>query len=133
MPAGSFTVDTTKTFAVALFMGSGPKMRYQSTEQDVSASGERKWEIQVACTWFPEYGMAPASDVIRVTLLGGTDPAAGLMPGAAVEFDDFKVGISAPERTEKGVRGGRPYYGASAVRAAVNGNGRRQFAEAKAE
>jgi hypothetical protein len=118
MPAGSFTVDTARTFAVALFMGSGPKMRFQSTEQDVSASGERKWEIQVACTWFPEYGMAPASDVIRVTCLGGTDPAEGINPGTLVEFTDFKVGISAPERTEKGVRGGRPYYGATAVRPA---------------
>jgi hypothetical protein len=118
MPAGSFTVDTTKTFAVALFMGSGPKMRYQSTEQDVSASGERKWEIQCACTWFPEYGMAPASDVIRITVLGGTDPAEGIQVGSPIEFTDFKVGISAPERTEKGVRGGRPYYGAAGVRQA---------------
>ncbi len=132
MPAGSFIVDTGRTFAVALLMGSGPKLKFGSAEQDVSATGERKWEIQVACTWFPEYGMAPASDVIKITVLGGTDPAAGINPGTLVEFDAFKVGISAPEKTERGIRGGKPYYQATAVRASASSNGR-QFASAKSE
>ena len=119
MPAGSFIVDTGRTFAVTLFMGSGPKLKFGSTDQDVSATGERKWEVQVACTWFPEYGMAPASDVIKITVLGGTDPAAGITPGTPVTFDAFKVGISAPERNDKGgIRGGKPYYQAAAVKPA---------------
>lgn len=125
MPAGSFIVDTNRTFAVALFMGSGPKLKFGSAEQDVSATGERKWEVQVACTWHPEYGMAAASDVIKITVLGGTDPAAGITPGTPVTFDAFKVGISAPERNDKGgIRGGKPYYQAAAVKPATGQFGR---------
>jgi hypothetical protein len=125
MPAGSFIVDTNRTFAVALFMGSGPKLKFGSADQDVSATGERKWEVQVACTWFPEYGMAAASDVIRITILGGTDPAAGITPGTPVEFEAFKVGISAPERNDKGgIRGGKPYFQAGGIRAGQISNSR---------
>jgi hypothetical protein len=130
MPAGSFTVDTSRTFALALFMGSGPKLKFGSAEQDVNSSGERKWEVQVACTWHPEYGMAPASDVIKITCLGGTDPAAGLTPGTPVTFQDFKVGISSPEqREQKGggtrVVGGKPFYACAAIKPA-NGQFARQ-------
>jgi hypothetical protein len=70
--------------------------------------------------------MAPASDVIKITVLGGSDPAAGITPGTPVTFDAFKVGISAPERNDKGgIRGGKPYYQAAAVKPA-NGQFNRQ-------
>jgi hypothetical protein len=118
MPAGSFIVDTSKTFAVALMMSSGPKLKFGSAEQDVSATGERKWEVQCAVTFQSEYGMPPASDVIKITVLGGTDPAQGIAPGTPVTFESFKVGISAPEKTERGIRGGKPYYQAGAVKPA---------------
>jgi hypothetical protein len=77
--------------------------------------------------------MTPASDVIRITILGGSDPAAGITPGMPVEFDAFKVGISAPERNDKGgIRGGKPYFQAGGIRAGQISNGR-QLAGAKAE
>jgi len=126
MPAGTFTVDARATFAVALFMGSGPKLKFGSDTQDINSAGERKWTVQLAVTFFPEYGMAPASDVIPVTMLGGTDPAADLTPGTPVDLDAFKVGISAPEQRERkdgGTRvvGGKPFYSASAIRPAGAG------------
>jgi hypothetical protein len=122
MPAGTFVVSTAETFVIALFMGSGPRNKFGTDVQDVSATGEKKWELQVAATWFPEYGMAPASDVIRITILGGTDPAAGITPGTPVEFDAFKVGVAAPEHTPKGgIKGGKPYYQAAAIRPAGSG------------
>lgn len=117
---GTFVVSTRETFTGALLMASGPKLRFQTTEQDVSATGERKWEIQTVLSWAAEYGMSPVVEVVKVTMVGGTNPAEGITPGTAVEFDGFRVGISSPERTEKGVRGGRPWYQASGVRA-VNG------------
>jgi hypothetical protein len=118
---GTFVVDTRSTFAAALLMASGPKIKFQSTEQDVSTNGERKWEVQAALTWNAEPGMRPVAEVISITMFGGADPAANIPPGSPVEFDGFRVGISAPERTERGVRGGKPWYQASGVRA-LNGS-----------
>lgn len=117
---GTFVVDTGRTFAAALLMGSAPKLRFQTTEQDVAADGQRKWEIQAAMTWQAEHGMRPVSEVVSVTCLGGTDPAASIPPGTPIEFMDFRVGISTPERTDRGVRGGKPYYQAGGLRP-VNG------------
>jgi hypothetical protein len=115
---GTFVVQADRTFATMLLMASAPKMKFQTTEQDVSAAGERKWEIQVAAAWYPEYDMRPVSEVISVTLTGGTDPAGDITPGSPVEFDTLRVGISPVERTDRGVRGGKAYYQASGIRVA---------------
>jgi hypothetical protein len=117
---GTFVVSTRETFSAALLMASGPKLKFQTTEQDISATGERKWEIQAVLTWLAEYGMSPVVEVVKVTMVGGTNPAEGIPAGSPVEFDGFRVGISSPERTEKGVRGGKPWYQAQAVRS-LNG------------
>jgi hypothetical protein len=119
----TFAIDTGRTFAAPpLFMASGPKMRYQTTEQDVSTTGERKWEVQAAATWHADPGQRPFSDLIRVTVLGGADPGAGLPPGTPVEFDQLRVGVMTAEAGENGrVRGGKPFYQAAGVRA-VNGH-----------
>ena len=115
---GTFVVQADRTFSTMLLMASAPKMKFQTTEQDVSAAGERKWEIQVAAAWYPEYDMRPVSEVISVTLTGGTDPAGDITPGSPVEFDTLRVGISPVERTDRGVRGGKAYYQASGIRVA---------------
>ena len=115
---GTFVVQADRTFATMLLMASAPKMKFQTTEQDVSAAGERKWEIQVAAAWYPVYDMRPVSEVISVTLTGGTDPAGDITPGSPVEFDTLRVGISPVERTDRGVRGGKAYYQASGIRVA---------------
>jgi len=118
---GTLTIDTNATFQAVLLMASGPKLKYLSTEQDISARGERKWDVQAAVTFHPEPGMKPVSEVIAVTVTGpGTDPCAGLAPGTAIAFDRLRVGFSVPEAREngRGIRGGRPWYQATEVRPA---------------
>ena len=120
MAAGSFVIDTARTFTQLMLVGSGPKLKFQSAEQDVTRAGEKKWELQIVATFQPRYGMSPAVEVIKVTIIGGaTNPASGINDGTTVELTDFEVGMSAPEHNAKGgIKGGKPYYGATAVRPA---------------
>ena len=67
---GTLTIDTTATFQAVLLMASGPKLKFGSTEQDISARGERKWDVQAAVTYHAEPGMKPVSEVIAVTVTG---------------------------------------------------------------
>ncbi len=113
---GTMTISTPETFASVIFMGSGPKQEFGTDRQAISASGERKWEVQCAVTFHAEYGMRPVAEVITVTVMG-TDPGAGIQPGTQVEFDHLRVGFSAPEKRENGrIAGGRPWYQANGVR-----------------
>lgn len=115
---GTFTIDTPRTFTTMILMGSAPKLKFGSTEQDVSANGERKWQLEAAVTFHAQPGMKPVSEVLPVTVTGPpTDPAAGIPPGSQVELADFRVGFSPPEHGEgTRIRGGRPWYQASGVR-----------------
>jgi len=117
---GTYTIDTAATFTAAIFMSGGPKMRFGESVQDVSASGERKWEAQLAVTFRQENPAIKAvSEVISVTITGpATDPSAGVMPGSLVELAGFRVGISTPEKREngRGIMGGKPWYQASGIR-----------------
>lgn len=114
---GTYTVDTSSTFTAALLMASAPKMKFGTTEQDITANGERKWEVQAAVTFTSEPGMRPVSEVITVTVAGGTDPAAQIPPGSPIAFERFRVGFSAPERGQNDrIRGGKPWYQAAGVR-----------------
>jgi hypothetical protein len=116
--AGTLTIDTTATFQAVLLMASGPKLKFGSTEQDISARGERKWEVQAAVTYHAEPGMKPISEVISVTVTGpGADPCASITPGAPIVLDKLRVGFSVPEAREngRGIRGGRPWYQAADV------------------
>ncbi|HEY2640247.1 MAG TPA: hypothetical protein VGI66_10250 [Streptosporangiaceae bacterium] len=115
---GTLTIDITATFQAVLLMASGPKLKFGSTEQDVSARGERKWDVQAAVTYFAEPGMKPVSEVIAVTVTGpGSDPCASIPPGTPIVFDRMRVGFSVPEAREngRGIRGGRPWYQATDV------------------
>ena len=99
-------------------MASGPKLKFGSTEQDISARGERKWDVQAAVTYHAEPGMKPVSEVIAVTVTGpATDPCASIAPGTPIVFDRMRVGFSVPEAREngRGIRGGRPWYQAADV------------------
>ncbi len=116
--SGTLTIDTTATFQAVLLMASGPKLKFGSTEQDISARGERKWDVQAAVTYFTEPGMKAVSEVISVTVTGpGTDPCASIAPGTPIVFDKMRVGFSPPEARDngRGIRGGRPWYQASNV------------------
>jgi hypothetical protein len=112
----TYVIDTGSTFSAMLLMASGPKLKFGTPDQDISASGERKWEVQAAATWHTEPGMRPISELIRVTILGGSDPAAGLLAGTPIQLDGLRLGVSTPESGEGGrVRGGKPWYQAAAV------------------
>jgi len=118
---GTLTIDTNATFQAVLLMASGPKLKFGSTEQDISARGERKWDVQAAVTYHAEPGMKPISEVIAVTVTGpAADPCASITPGTPIVFDRMRVGFSVPEAREngRGIRGGRPWYQAADVRQA---------------
>ncbi len=133
---GTIVCDQQATFAAPpLVMSVGPRLKFNSTEQDVSRDGLRKYSVQVAVSYFPEYGMRPQAEVIEVTI-AGDDPAAVVQPGMPVAFTRLRLGISAPEvNNESGrVRGGRPFWSADGVAPfSANGNGRPVPAGAKAE
>jgi hypothetical protein len=116
----TFMIDTGRTFSAALLMSSGPKLKFGTPDQDIAQDGQRKWEINAAMTWHTEPGKRPVSELVRVTILGGTDPAAGIAAGTPIEFHDLRLGVSTPEMGERGVRGGRPWYQAGGLHA-VNG------------
>ena len=118
---GTLTVDTAATFKAVLLMASGPKLKFGSTEQDISARGERKWDVQAAVTYHAEPGLKPVSEVIAVTVTGpANDPCGSIAPGTPIVFDKMRVGFSVPEAREngRGIRGGRPWYQAANVRQA---------------
>ena len=56
-------------------MSAGPKLKFGSDQQDVTRDGERKWSVQVAVSYFADYGMRPQAEVIEVGLTG-EDPEA---------------------------------------------------------
>jgi hypothetical protein len=120
---GTFAVDQVNTFSTMLLMAAGPKLEFGTSNQAVSKTGERRWELQCAATWQAENGMRPISEVITVSLTGGTNPGEVLTPGTPVEFEKLRVGVSSPEMRDNGngrgprVSGGRAWYSASAVRA----------------
>jgi hypothetical protein len=121
---GTFVVDATNTFAAALFMASNPKLKFgtKTGEQEMSAAGLPKWGVQAAVTFHGINGMQPVSEVITITVEGPTDPCQGMPPGTPVIFDGFRVGISAPERNDKGgIRGGKPWYQAGSIRPVQQG------------
>jgi hypothetical protein len=113
-------------------MSAGPRLKFGTDQQDITRNGERKWSVQVAVSYFPDYGMRAVAEVIEVGLTG-EEPA--VQPGMAVQFDRLRVGATAPEKTEEGrVRGGRLYWQADAVRPFNgSGNGRPAPAGARAE
>jgi hypothetical protein len=131
---GMITVSQQETFSTPpLVMSAGPKLKFGTDTQDVTRNGERKWSVQVAVSYFADYGMRAQAEVIEVGLVGGKAPE--VEPGMPVQFDRLRCGVSAPEKTDEGrVRGGRLYWSADAVRPFNgSGNGRPVPAGAKAE
>ena len=113
----TYTIDARRTFAAALLMSCGPKTKFGSDQQDQAADGRRKWVAQVAVTYLAEPGQRAQAEVINVTITSDQDPGQHLQPGMAVEMTDLRMGITEAEARERGgVRGGKPWFSASAVR-----------------
>jgi hypothetical protein len=132
---GTIVVDQQSTFASPPFvMSVGPRLKFNSTEQDISRDGQRKWSCQVAVSYHAENGMRAQAEVIEVTI-AGEDPSAIVQPGMPVQFDRLRVGFSTPEmNSESGrIRGGKPFWQADGVRPfSGTGNGHPVAAGAKA-
>jgi hypothetical protein len=133
MPGGTITIDARNTYAAAIFMGATAKTIYGTDEPDISRDGQRKYAADVAVTYLAEPGRKPVSEVISVSILG-TDPAASVPAGSAVEFDRLRCGVSQAERNDRGgVRGGRLYFMADGIRSAASPNGSRPLASSGAK
>jgi len=115
---GTITIDSPRTFTTVIAMAVSPKMKFGTDQQDMSATGERKWTIQAAVTYVAEYGMRAVSEVIDVTITRGEQPS--VTPGQVIELVDLRCGISAPEKRDNGrISGGRLYFMASDARPAT--------------
>jgi hypothetical protein len=122
MARTSLIVDQDATYQTCTLMGSGPRIKFGTTDQqDATPDGIPRWELQVAVTYRPEFeGQRPEGEVIAVTIPSLNDPADGIQVPAYVVFDQLRVGLMAPEKGEGDrIRGGRLFYKALAVRAAV--------------
>ena len=118
----ALTIDSPATFSAMLLLSAGVKTKFGTDEPDISRDGERKFSVQVACTYVSEFpGMKAQSEVLDVTVTGGTDPSLSIQPGMSVTFDRLRAGVSTPEMSDNGrgprVRGGRLYWMAAGVRA----------------
>lgn len=119
---GMLAIDSAKSFSAALLMGSAPKTAFGSKtgEIAVNAEGVPQYRVQVAVTYLPGPSGRTASEVIDITVASHTDPAKDITPGTPVTLDGFYCGVSNPEVRDdgKGVRGGKVWFSASAVRPA---------------
>ena len=124
---GTFVLDPTSTFSRVRLVGCEPKYKFKSDEQDSNRDGVPKWTLEAVVSWQSVNGMpAPKSEVIEITVTMSRDPAesAGVMPGQEIGFDAIWMGVQAPEfKDNGGIKGGRPWYGASAIRPATSANG----------
>lgn len=116
---GTFTIDATRTFALLMLMGTSPRIEFQGTAQAKDNDGRPKWEAQLAATWLADPGRRAVSEVLSVTIASDRDPGDGIAPGSPVTVEGLRVGVSTPERTDRGVRGGRAWYSAEALRPAA--------------
>jgi hypothetical protein len=120
MPGATYTIDARRTFAMALLLSSAAKTKFGTTEQDTGNDGRPRWTAQVAVTYLAEPGQPAFSEVLAVTVVGDQDPAASITPGTPVDLADLRMGITTPQaRDNGGVRGGRPYFTAGAIRPAM--------------
>jgi hypothetical protein len=116
VPGATVVIDQQQTFAgPPIALTTAPKLEFGTDTQAVTRDGERRWIVQVACTYAAEPGMRAQAEVIEVTI-NGEDPSLTIAPGAAVEFKQLRMGISAPERRGDRVVGGKPWYSATGVR-----------------
>jgi hypothetical protein len=116
-------IDAANTFSAALLMGSAPKAKYGSKtgEISVNADGVPQYQVSVAVTYLPNGAGRVISEVIPVTIAAHQDPAKDIAAGTPVQLDGLRAGVSDPEVRDdgKGVRGGKIWYTATAVRPAV--------------
>ncbi|MBV9720281.1 MAG: hypothetical protein JOZ77_13285 [Candidatus Eremiobacteraeota bacterium] len=113
---GTYVVSTQETFSTALLMSSAKKEKFGSPgEYETNADGVLKWAVQLAVTFTSTNGIAPVSEVLTVSVISATDPAAGIAVGSPVILTGLRVGIMAPERRGEKIIGGKVWHSATGV------------------
>lgn len=118
---GTYVIDQAASFAAALLMSSAPKDRFgEPGRQDTASDGTPKWAVQVAVTFTSQNGIAPASDVLAITITSPSDPAMGIPVGSPVTIDGLRVGINPPEKNDRGgIKGGKVWHSATGLHSAA--------------
>jgi hypothetical protein len=117
----TFVIDQAATFAGVAFLQSAPRMVFGSrTEQDRTADGLGKWEIQCVAGFRDSFG-GSSHEVIKVNVAASRDPGEGLNPYTPVHLIGFTVGVIPAEMgTDRNgaqkVKGGTTWYRADEVR-----------------
>jgi hypothetical protein len=119
---GTVLVDPA-TFTSAISMGAIPREVFgQQGVQDRTKDGLLKWTVGVAVSYAPDaYGITAAAEVLNIGVVSADDPGLSVPAGTPVQFDQLRVGASAPEQRERkdgsGMRvvGGRMFWSARAV------------------
>lgn len=86
-----FTVEQAATFDFVMLMAVEPKTAFRSDEQETAKDGRRKWEAHVSAG-FKSFGKTEYT-MLKVGLLGESNPGEGIGPGTAVELVGFQVGV----------------------------------------
>jgi hypothetical protein len=124
---GTITVDAKQTFATMLLMGAAQKLKFGTSEPDITASGEKKHTAEVAVTYLADPGMRPVSEVLSITVTGGDSIT--IPPGTPVEFDSLRCGVSQPEKRDNGrIAGGKLYWMAYGIRPVAQFRGKTEAA-----
>jgi hypothetical protein len=119
-------IDQAASFQACIFMAGGPKPEFGNADrQATDSNGVPKWEVACSVMEPPTMpGRRPNLEPLSVTITSVDDPTEGLVQGQPVVFDTLRVGATAPtakqaDDGEAKVRGGRFYYSAQGVRAAI--------------
>ena len=119
---GTLAIDAQNTFEAALLMSSSPKLKFGSTNGEISvnAQGMPQYQLSVAGTYLPGPSGRKVSVVITLTVAAAHDPAKDIPAGTPVIFDGLRCGVSDPEVREsgRGVKGGRIWFTCNGIKAA---------------
>jgi hypothetical protein len=115
----SIAVDVPNTFAVTVFMGCEPKTDFNTGEiQRVKRDPSKiKWAVSIAAQTVPLDGQRARPETMSVTIPAESDPAEGLVPGTPVDLIGLRQGSMDPELEDGKVRGGKPFWSATGIRA----------------
>jgi hypothetical protein len=130
-----FRIDQAATFSAIAFLEATPKRIFGSSEQDRTADGLPKWDVQLIAGFRDQFGNN-AHEVIKVGVASGRNPGEGLAPYTPVALVGFVVGVVPAEirknnRGEDRVTGGTTWYRADEVRPISAPTGQRQAAPTK--
>lgn len=117
----TLVIDTDQTFASVILLASERKVKFGTTtgEVDTTTAGVPKWVGQFAATYRTAPGERVQTELINVVIASDADPFAGLIAPAPCRIEGLRAGLSKPEASDRGIRGGKWFWSATAVQALV--------------